>query len=494
MENRLQERNLNFLKPSGNSILQSFNNTSISLRKQKRLRHQNEVRKIIPNDSLPQTHQPALGLESHKDIIRSSSVPSEVFRSLEHVKKMILKEKNFPFESFFDADLLRVYNAYISQSDDLQIFNSALTTLINAFAANLAVCEAAKETGIVDSLFNLLKLNNDPPVLINVIYALGNIHDFKPEYTSSYQMAGHWMDLLRVSKSSDLDLVAAAIWSLSIYYKKRNNLPKKITREVFSQVFPLFRSRDAAVLIEMLWLMYNMMNNNMEIVELFAERGLLVDLFGYISMANFKFVSPACYIIDCVIVHSEKYSEVLIEMGICSRVSASFESKNTAHKLACINIYAALLGRSQAIAWRIVNEPQFNDFIRQLSGTDKVKYEVLIGVLSLTCHKDLAITGLLLSLDLIKLLIPLLKTSDSNILIKVLAIYTNVFDLYSTNSRDQYETLLQYFLDLQGLHLLESLELSKNFQVQHDSKAFIETFYGSVSGDILRPTSNFMIS
>lgn len=494
MENRLQERNLNFLKPSGHSLQQSFNNTSISLRKQKRLRHQNEVRKIIPHDSLFQTQQPTLTLDSHKHIIKSSSVPSEVFRSLDFIKKFISKEKNFPFESFFDSDLLCVYNAYISQSDDIQIFNVALVTLINVFAASLAVCEAAKEAGIVDSLFNLLKLSNESAVQINVIYALGNIHDFKPEYTSLYQIVGHWEDLLRATKSSDLDLVAAAIWSLSIYYKKKNNLPKKITQEIFFQVFHLFRSRDTSVLIEMLWLFYNMMNNNLEIVELFAERGLLVDLFGYLSMANFQFVSPACYIIDCVVLHSEKYSEVLIQMGICSRVSASFESKNTAHKLACINIYAALLARSKAIAWRLVNEPQFNDFIKQLNGTDKVKYEVVFGILSLTCHKDLEITGFLLSLDLIKILVPLLKSSDSSILIKTIAIFTNIFDQYSTNSRDQYETLLQYFLDLQGVHLLEGLELSKNFQVQHDSKAFIETFYGLDSGDILRPTSNFMIS
>lgn len=488
MESRLQERNQNFLKPSSISILQdSLKNQSIALRKQKRLHHQNEVRQKLPNGDPP-------NIEHYKSIIKSSSIRSEVFHSLETIQKLILHDKDFPFDSIFDMDFMHVLKSYINQAEDFAIRRVTLSCLVNASVYNKNVTKFAVSIGIDDILLSLLKITNDNSEKIVVIYALGNIHDDNAELSNKFQLMGHWEDLLNSIKIPDLDLIAAAVWSLSIYYKKGKSLPDPITQKIFSQVFPLFRTRDTSVLQEMLWLFYYMMSDNQVIIEKFADCGLLDDLFSYISMANLTYVSPACKIVECIIIRSEKYSKVFIDMGISSRISASFESKNNSHKVTCLHIYSILLGRSKSIAWQLINEPQFIEFVKHLNGPDKAILEIVSGIYSLAYYKDLMITGYLLKKDFIKFLIPLLKSNDSNILVTVIGILTNIFDLYSHQSKDEYETLINYFQDLQGVYLLENLDLHKNFQVQNDSKVFIETFYGSASGNLLIPTSTFMIS
>lgn len=501
MNEKIQERNENFLRCSSESSQDSNKKFAISLRKGKRLSLMLSKRNIAvseetllnssklfnstdQNDSeninnpLNYSERPFLSkIKNAKDIIQSSSNHIEFYDSLEIINEIISKyHEDFPFFEYFDDQMINLYKSLLTQNENKPAATQALNTLINTFAHNEQIGDKFLDVGIIEILIDLSKSTDDVKTKASAVNAIGNVHNMKQEITDYFISAKYWQDLLEFISLNDKDLNIMSVWCLCLMYKTEKNPDTDISNIIMTKLQSFFDSKDALLLKEFLTLLSYLTRKDSYTVHSFVNRNYHVYILRYFGIPNTDILNPSYRIISNLIRHSESITTILIDLTFASRISVSFQNKNSTYQKLSLSIYSLMLSKDSKIALRLMKGETFSKFIKEHNSNPTSNLTILEAIHTIISFKNEEINQLLLEADILLLLISSASQALDQSFVLILKSLIELFGFYSKGYNEKFNILLTYFRELNGEVLLNHLYLSKVDEIHNYAGEFIKLF------------------
>lgn len=521
MAEKISKRNSEFLQQSSPEVLKIQRESGIvQLRKRKRQEHASKKRGflgasteiskelVFPVEIISEglrTMHPSLcsidltagaRVKALLKIITNAMSNEELVLALSCLKSISGKNENMPYDQLFDHELIQIFLSLLG-SHDTNIKILILWCLINIFNNASKVIEEFVNKGIFYQLVYIIKNEESSGVLENCIWVIGNLIGEGKKYRCLVIEKGVCEDLIKFSKSSNVQLQRISVWALSNLCKDFEVVPASLVDQIFEIVHVTLKSTDLEILSDSLWILDYFTKESANYIQTVVNLNVIPFLITSMHHFSSKIQSPSLKILSNIIYHSEPHQETLLSMGFLQHLFSLLSSRSDTIKRESLFIFSNLFLSNIDIVLQIVNDDNIKKIVEFLN-SDKfdLQKNAVYCICGALAKKHMIINKRLLDFEIVQTLIKCLgKCEESNVLKAVLKSIRFLFEILSdVMNVDQWENFLKEFQKLEGIDKLENLQYHRNQEVFAEAKAIIEEFIGTEEKILLQPTHGFSFS
>ncbi|XP_070506378.1 importin subunit alpha [Chironomus tepperi] len=258
-----------------------------------------------------------------------SNIPTQQFKAVQTVRKMLSREKNPPIDVVINTGLVPIMIKFLDDFDNYQIQFEAAWALTNIASGTSEQTNVVINAGAVPKFIALLK-SNYANVAEQAVWALGNIAGDGAAARDTVLKNGvikHLLDIVNHPKI-EISFLRNVVWLMSNLCRNKNPAPSfdKI-QQLLPALSNLLLHEDKAILSDVCWALSYVTDDTPEKVQAVVNAGCVPRLVYLLRVDDPSIITPALRSIGNIVTGDDSQTDAVLDAKVLPALSSLLVNK-----------------------------------------------------------------------------------------------------------------------------------------------------------------------